>query len=192
MDGYPDPEDEFEMMYAADMEAMDAMGDDDGPDDFDLGPGASKRAKKSLSFVNKQTKPSAPAEVEEEAETLLDSSITGIDDQSATPVQVAPEPSLQQTIQEEINQTYSSRKRKANTTAEDLFGDIEDIEVEDFYTSAFGNINSSYFFLLFNSYGSPTFLYRATSSFGALFTNFYHLYFLQVLLTRKKKEKILS
>lgn len=138
MDGYPDPDDEFEMMHAADMEAMDAMDDDEGPDDFDFGSGASKRAKKSLSFVKKPSNPSAPAEAELEAESLLNSSITGIDDHTSRQVPVAPEPSLQH-IQDEINKTVSTRKRKACTTAEDLFGDIEDIEREEFYTSTFGS-----------------------------------------------------
>lgn len=140
MDGYPDPEDEFEMMYAADMEAMDALDGDEGPDDFDLGSGSSKRAKKSLSFVNKSNCAPAPPEVEEEAETLLNSSITGIDNQSSKQVPENPEPHLER-IQEEINMTVSSRKRKACTTAEDLFGDIDDIEREEFYTSTFGNTN---------------------------------------------------
>jgi hypothetical protein len=149
MDGYPDPEDEFEMMHAADMEAMDVMdaqGDDD-PDDFDFMTGAPKRAKKSLSFVNKTNKTSAPAEADEEMETLLDSSITGMDDQSSRQVPVIAEPTLQR-IQDEINNTASSRKRKACTTSEDLFGDIEDIETEEYYSSTlFGNKFSNYFYV---------------------------------------------
>jgi len=165
MDGYPDPEDEFEMMYAADMEAMDEMdgqGDDD-PDDFDFVTGAPKRAKKSLSFVNKTNNTSAPAEAEEEVETLLNSSITGMDDQSSRQVPVVAEPTLQR-IQEEINNTGSSRKRKACTTSEDLFGDIEDIETEEYYSSTlFGNKNLQLFL-----------------------HDFYTLTFFQVIMKRKK------
>jgi len=94
--------------------------------DFDFGSGAPKRAKKSLSFVSSKV---TPAE-DEEVTTLLDSSITGVDDHSSRQVPEVPEIDRMELIQEEINRTSSaSRKRKAV----DLFGDIEDIELEEFF-----------------------------------------------------------
>ncbi|XP_059476383.1 chromosome transmission fidelity protein 18 homolog isoform X1 [Neocloeon triangulifer] len=127
MDGYPDPDEEFDLIYAEEMEIMREREEEERQlmeDDFDTG--APKRAKKSLSFTGKQSKPIQ----EEEADNLLNSSLTGVEDtQSSRRVPDVLENSRMDVINEELNRVGSSRKRKAD----ELFGDIEDIEREEYY-----------------------------------------------------------
>ncbi|XP_065332874.1 chromosome transmission fidelity protein 18 homolog [Cloeon dipterum] len=131
MDEYPDPDEEFELMYAQEMEVMREM-EEHIQEDND-GESNPKRAKKSLSFTAKQ---SEPVNENEDAANLMNSSLTGTDDHSqnnSNKTTDAEAESRLQIIREEINQS-SSRKRKA----EDLFGDIEDIEQEEYYDYELG------------------------------------------------------
>uniref|UniRef100_A0A1B6J544 AAA+ ATPase domain-containing protein n=1 Tax=Homalodisca liturata TaxID=320908 RepID=A0A1B6J544_9HEMI len=133
-DEYPDPDEEFELMHAEEMEMLNEM---DNMDYDDMIHNARPKAKRSLDFNSQKISNGTNEKLSSEPELLQNNSITSLNEceevsaggthSTSTVANNSQEPVNTENIMQALNEIPESNKRRV----EDLFGDIDDIIFDD-------------------------------------------------------------
>ncbi|XP_028040817.1 chromosome transmission fidelity protein 18 homolog [Bombyx mandarina] len=119
MSDYPDPDEEYELMYADELELMQEQ---DALTDTNVVP-KSKITKRSLDFSNHMSSQPAPSTLITKTTSSTETPVTPNEDADTETI-INSQSSV---ILQPMEEAFASNKR----TADELFGDIEDIDFDD-------------------------------------------------------------